>query len=135
MINQHAYLYVEDDPLSCEVMKMIMENAMGVDHLTIFEDSTDFVPRLTSLDQKPDVFLLDIHVKPHNGFEMLEVLRGHPDYQQCKIIALTASVMNEEVEKLRQCGFDGAIGKPLSMQTFPELMTRILNGEVVWHVA
>ncbi len=52
-----------------------------------------------------------------------------------QIIALTASVMNEEVAQLRQSGFNGAIAKPLSFSTFPALMERIANGETVWHIA
>jgi CheY-like chemotaxis protein len=135
MFNQYSYLYIEDDFLSREIMRVIMENAMGVERLTIFEDSTDFLERMRRLDQKPEVILLDIHMKPYNGFEMLRALRGDSMFAHAKIAALTASVMNEEIEELRQSGFDGAIGKPLSIKTFPELLTRIMDGEAVWHVA
>jgi CheY-like chemotaxis protein len=128
------FLYVEDDPLSRQVLRMIMGNGMGVTHLTVFEDSTDFMPRLRALADRPDVILLDVHVRPHNGFDMLHMLRSDPDYRDIKVVALTASVMNEEVEQLRACGFDGAIGKPLSVSTFPGLIERIVDGETVWHV-
>ena len=134
MFNQHGYLYVEDDSLSREIMTMLMENAMGVEHLTIFADSTDFLSRVQALDDTPDVVMLDIHVKPYDGFEMLTMLRQQPAYSSTKIIALTASVMNEEIERLRVSGFDGAIAKPLSIGTFPELMKRVLNGETIWHI-
>jgi CheY-like chemotaxis protein len=135
MFDNYAYLYVEDDPLSREVMQMLMENAMDVRRLTIFDDSVDFIGRMQSLPRIPDVILLDIHVKPYDGFEMLEQLQADPAYQNSKVIALTASVMNEEVEKLRTSGFDGAIAKPLSIQTFPDMIARVLAGEAVWHVA
>src|SRR5258708_5592819 len=135
MLNEYSYLYVEDDNLSREVMHMIMSNALGISNLTIFEDSTDFMARLKRLAKKPNVVLLDIHMKPLDGFQLIELLRADPDYQSTRIIALTASVMNEEVQKLRQSGFDGAIAKPLSIQTFPALMTRIIRGEAVWHIA
>jgi CheY-like chemotaxis protein len=135
VFDQYSYLYVEDDHLSREIMRMIMENGMGVRSLTIFEDSTDFLQRVQRLDKMPEVILLDIHVKPDTGFDMLRELRTLPAFKDCKIVALTASVMNEEVEQLRQSGFDGAIGKPLSVKTFPDLMARIIEGELVWHVA
>jgi two-component system nitrate/nitrite response regulator NarL len=135
MFNDFTYLYVEDDPLSREIMQMIMEHAMGVQRLTIFENSEDFMVRLQSLLYQPNLILLDIHMQPYNGFEMLEMLRSSRQYHDTRIIALTASVMNEEVEKLKHSGFDGAIGKPLSVQTFPALIERILRGERVWHVA
>jgi CheY-like chemotaxis protein len=132
---QYRFLYVEDDPLSCEIMTLLMEMGLGINTLTIFQDSEDFIERVKALPQRPDVFLIDIQVKPHNGFEMLRMLQADPDYRSVQVIALTASVMNEEVEKLRVSGFSGAIAKPLSIQTFPSLLKRILDGESIWHVA
>lgn len=135
MLNKSVFLYVEDDALSREIMQMILENVLGVKHLTIFADSADFAERVRKLSLKPDVILLDIHVKPHDGFQMLDMLRRDDHLRSAKIIALTASVMNEEVERLRTSGFDGAIAKPLSIQSFPGLMTRVINGETIWHIA
>jgi CheY-like chemotaxis protein len=66
---------------------------------------------------------------------MLAMLRADPQYRDAKVIALTASVMSEEVEQLRNSRFDGAIGKPLRASTFPDLLARILNGEAVWSVS
>ncbi len=135
MFQEHSYLYVEDDPFSCQVMQMIMENAMQVKHLHIFQDSSNFVERVKALEKQPDIILLDVHIKPLDGFEMLRLLRADPDLSQVRIIALTASVMSEEVDQLKQGGFDGAIAKPVSVTTFPGLMQRIIAGETVWHIA
>jgi two-component system, cell cycle response regulator DivK len=134
MFSNYRYLYVEDDSLSREIMTMIMENAMGIAALTIFSDSSDFMQRITALDSRPDVVMLDIQVTPHDGFEMLRMLRENPAYDDVRVVALTASVMNEEVTRLQDSGFDGAIAKPLSVQTFPQIMQRILEGETVWHI-
>ena len=77
---------------------------------------------------------LDIHMDPIDGFEMLRLIQQNPDYHSIPVVALTASVMNEEVRKLRECGFDGVIAKPLDYDTFPHALTRILNGEQVWKI-
>ncbi|MBN1428855.1 MAG: response regulator [Anaerolineae bacterium] len=135
MFADKHFLYVEDDPLSRQVMQMIMGNGMGVKRLSVFEDSTDFMSRIKTLEPHPEIILLDVHVRPYSGLEMLQMLRTDPDYSKVTIVALTASVMNEEVELLRTSGFDGAIGKPLSVSTFPELMQRIMAGESVWHIS
>jgi two-component system, OmpR family, alkaline phosphatase synthesis response regulator PhoP len=134
MFDNYAYLYVEDDPSSREIMQILMENAMDVHSLTIFDNSADFIEHLRLLPHVPDVILLDIHVAPHDGFKMLTLLRADSVYRDAKVIAVTASVMNEEVTKLRTSGFDGAIAKPLSVQTFPEMIRRVLAGEAVWHI-
>jgi CheY-like chemotaxis protein len=135
MFNEFSYLYIEDDESSRKVIHLIMQQVMGVERLTIFEDSHNFMERLAALPEPPDVILLDIHVRPLSGFEMLKLLRQSPEHCLKPIIALTASVMNEEIIQLRASGFDGAIAKPLRYQTFPDLLTKILRGEQVWHVA
>jgi two-component system cell cycle response regulator DivK len=135
LVKNACYLYVEDDPFSRKLMSLMAENVLGAKDLTIFENSQDFLPRLKALPRRPDLIMLDILMKPQNGFEILELLRNDPDYRQTKIIALTASVMTDEVERLKASGFDGAIGKPFEMASFAGLIERILNGEAVWHVS
>jgi len=134
MLNDKSFLYVEDDFPSREVVRRIM-HSMGVHRLTIFEDSTDFMTRYKALDNRPDVVMLDIHMKPHTGFEMLRMLRADPDSQSVIVVALTASVMSEEVELLKTSGFAGVIGKPIRMRAFPELLEDIVRGEAVWYIA
>lgn len=129
------YLYVEDDCLSREVMQMLLEDMIGVPSFTVFEDSADFITRLETLNPQPDIILMDIQMQPLNGFEMLSLLRSHPRYREQRVIALTASVMNEEVERLRQAGFDGCIGKPVDTDVFSDLVEQIEAGHSIWKVA
>ena len=124
-------LYVEDDPGSQEVVEMTAM-VMADWHLTIFDDSENFIERVAELRPRPNVFLLDIHVKPHTGLEMLRMLRADARFSDLPIIALTASVMNEEVAHLRSMGFDSVVAKPLDIDTFPEVVHRVLAGETVW---
>ena len=51
-----------------------------------------------------------------------------------QVVALTASVMSEEVARLKRRGFDGAIAKPLNVEAFPDLIARIMEGESVWYI-
>jgi len=132
VFNDHAYVYVEDEELSREVMEIVMTQAMDVEHLTIFHDSTDFLARVDALTPRPDVFLLDIRVGPVNGYEMLNLLRAHPEYRAARIVAVTASVMTEQIAHLRNAGFDAAIAKPVRVSSFPDVMACILQGEEVW---
>jgi two-component system cell cycle response regulator DivK len=133
-ISQLHFLYVEDDPLSVEVMVMILRHGVGTENISLSRDSVDFMNRVRSLPSKPDIILLDIHVQPVSGLEMLSMLKSDPNYSKIPVVALTASVMNEEVQRLRQAGFDSGISKPVSVRTFPALIQRIANGEKVWHI-
>lgn len=135
MMATRSFVYIEDDPRSRQVMELLMTRAMRVRSLTTFEDSDDIVARIKALPHLPDVILLDIQIGPFDGFEVLHMLREDAVLRETRVIALTASVMNEEVERLRAVGFDGAISKPLSVALFPSLMARVLDGETVWHIA
>jgi CheY-like chemotaxis protein len=125
---------VEDDASNRLVMKLLVEKTLNVRNYAIFEDSNDFLARIRNLPVQPDIILLDIHISPFNGFQMLQMIREDSVYCGTKVVALTASVMNEEVEQLRKSGFDGAIGKPIPLSTFPVIIERIMNGESVWQV-
>jgi CheY-like chemotaxis protein len=115
-------------------MKMCLEIRLGLTHVTLLEDSADFANQLARLDPHPDLIFLDIHVQPLDGFEMLRLIRQTPAFATVPVIALTASVMGEEVQRLREHGFTGCLAKPLDLDRFPNALQQILNGEPVWHI-
>jgi CheY-like chemotaxis protein len=127
-------VYVEDDENSILVMKMVVERVMGLPSLYVLQNRADFVQQVKGLGVVPDIFLLDIQMKPYDGVELLTMLREDPQFNKSKVIALTASVTNEEVSLLKSGGFDGAIAKPLNIDAFPDLIARVLNGESVWYI-
>ena len=134
MDKQPVVLYVEDDPQSRKLMQMLLSGRMKLPSVTILEDSQNFLESVTELPVKPDVIFLDIHMKPLSGFEMLGVLRQLDWAAEIPIIALTASVMNEEVQQLRTVGFNGCLAKPIDLATFPDTFQRILQGETIWRI-
>jgi CheY-like chemotaxis protein len=128
-------VYVEDDENSIFVMKMLVERVMKLPTLYVLQSGADFVQQVKGLGVVPDVFMLDIQMKPYDGVELLAMLRKDPQFKCSKVIALTASVTNEEVSLLKSGGFDGAIAKPLNIEVFPDLIARIINGEQVWYIS
>lgn len=131
---QPAVVYVEDDPNSRIIIGIALKRIMGLQDVWIFEDSANFMARIDALPKTPDLFLFDIHVAPLTGFEMLTEVRGNPKYAEAKVIALTASVMNEEVVLLQKSGFNGVIGKPVDPDKLPDLINRCLVGESIWTI-
>lgn len=127
-------LYVDDDANSRLVLKMALTNRLKLPGPVCLENSVDFEARVMALDPRPDVVFLDIHVKPLDGFQMLAALRGLERFQGVPVVALTASVMVEELQMLRTAGFDGCLAKPLDLDAFPDQLQRILRRETVWSV-
>jgi CheY-like chemotaxis protein len=134
MMSAISVLYVEDDPMSRRVMQLMFTMEMGLQHITIFENSSNFMERVESITPPPNIIFLDIHVLPHDGFAMLKMLRQSTCFQKTPIVALTASVMNEEINQLRVAGFDGCLAKPIDGETFADLFQDILNGREIWRI-
>jgi CheY-like chemotaxis protein len=134
MRQEPAVLYVEDDPSSRKVMELVLKCRMNLPHITLFEESSDFQKRVQALNPRPDVIFLDIHMKPISGFEMLGILRKLEQFENVPVVALTASVMNEEVAMMRTAGFDGCFAKPLNVDMFESSLANILSGKQVWEI-
>ena len=127
-------LYVEDDELSREVMYTLLTRGLGYTSVTVFQNSSEFELNLETLSTIPDVIFLDIQMEPIDGFTMLGLIRQKTKYDSTRVVALTASVMNEEVKKLKDAGFNGVIAKPLNYETFPNALRRILAKEDIWSI-
>lgn len=127
-------VYVEDDEASIIVMKAIVERVMKLQALHVLQNRADFVQQVKQLDVTPDIFLFDIQMNPYDGFDLLSMIRKDPEFDGSKVVALTASVMSEEVARLKRRGFDGAIAKPLDIDLFPHLIAKIIDGVNIWHI-
>jgi CheY-like chemotaxis protein len=129
-----SFLYVEDDAASRRIVSVLLSRVMGFERVTMFDNTANFLTNLRALTAVPNVIFLDIHTRPHDGFEVLRLLRGERAYQDAVVIAMTANVMSHDVELLKKAGFNGLIGKPLLKDTFPQLIEKILAGESIWYV-
>ncbi len=77
-----------------------------------------------------DLILLDIGLPYEDGYEVLVALRKDERFSNTRIVAVTGRV--DEMRKAKFAGFDGFLSKPLDIQRFPQQLSRILHGEVVW---
>jgi CheY-like chemotaxis protein len=129
-----AFLYIEDDLLSREIMQLLLVGILGFKQFIVFEDSTNIEEKLNQLPWIPDVIFVDIYMEPLSGFETLDIIRRRSEFALSRVIALTASVMNEEVQLLKKSGFNGAIAKPIDSDSFPDVLQRIMKGEEIWRI-
>jgi two-component system cell cycle response regulator DivK len=78
--------------------------------------------------QKPDLVLMDIQLPGMNGIEALGVLRADPATAAIPVIAVTASVMQQDRNLITQAGFDAYIGKPINLKEFLEAVRTMIEG-------
>jgi CheY-like chemotaxis protein len=107
------------------------EGSARYQNVKIFEDIKDFVDRPRNVSIRPMIILLDIHVKSYDGFEMLQIMHLDSTYGECRVVGLTASVMNEEVIRFHVARCDSTMRKPFDIVLFPNILRRIQNGETI----
>jgi two-component system cell cycle response regulator DivK len=78
--------------------------------------------------QTPDLVLMDIQLPGMNGIEALGVLRADPATAAIPVIAVTASVMQQDRNLITQAGFDAYIGKPINLKEFLEAVRTMIEG-------
>ena len=79
-----------------------------------------------------DLILMDIRLPYEDGYGALKKIRASNRLKSIPIIAVTAEASTDQMNKAKNSGFDGFLGKPLDPDKFPDQIRRILNGESVW---
>jgi two-component system cell cycle response regulator DivK len=75
----------------------------------------------------PDLVLMDIQLPGMNGIDALGVLRADPATADIPVIAVTASVMQQDRKQITEAGFDGYIGKPINLKEFLDTVRAMLE--------
>ncbi|MDT8408173.1 MAG: response regulator [Wenzhouxiangellaceae bacterium] len=76
-----------------------------------------------------DLVLMDLHMPDMDGISTWKALRESPvGGSAARVIALTADSRIEERERLRDAGFHGFLGKPVSVDLLLSTMSRVANG-------
>ncbi|HEX8156818.1 MAG TPA: response regulator [Solirubrobacteraceae bacterium] len=79
-----------------------------------------------ALRELPDVILLDIRMPEMDGYEVAAALRKERELEGTRIVAVTASAMVGDRERIAGSGFDGYIQKPIEPETFMLQLERFL---------
>lgn len=115
---------IDDDPLSCEYIKAVL-NALRVE-LHIFNDSQS---AFMELDTKltPALFLLDQILIDELGTEILAKLRNDPRFDEFPIFLLTADAEKNTITEAMKNKVTGYILKPADQKTVLRLKKALMD--------
>jgi two-component system, cell cycle response regulator len=68
-------------------------------------------------ETRPDLILLDIRMPGMDGYQVAAAIRSTPGLERTRIVAVTASAMIGDRERITAAGFDGYIQKPIDPET------------------
>ncbi|MFM9972433.1 MAG: response regulator [Burkholderiales bacterium] len=75
-------------------------------------------------DKKPDLILMDIQLPDINGIDALQIIRADATLSKTPVVAVSASVMPDEQQKIVASGFDAYITKPIDLKSFVATVER-----------
>ena len=116
-------LIVEDNDKNLKLVRDVLQ-VKGYD--TIEAGTAEDGIRLAG-ERHPDLILMDIQLPGMSGIDALRVLRANPATAAIPVIAVTASVMQQDRSQITEAGFDGYIAKPLDLKPFLESVRAMLE--------
>ncbi len=81
-----------------------------------------------ALERKPNLILMDIQLPGMSGVDALKALRAEPETAGMPVIAVTASVMQQDRQQIMRAGFDGFIEKPINLRKLLDTVQQALAG-------
>ena len=116
-------LVVEDN----EKNRRLLRDVLTFKGYRILESETAEEGIRIAHESKPALILMDFHLPGMNGIQALEVLRGDAATRAIPVIAVTASAMTEDRQKIMAAGFDGLQTKPINVKVFLDAVAQALQ--------
>lgn len=115
-------LYIEDDPANMRLVESIIKKYTTYSFLSAVNgnDGID-----VAVKQQPDLILLDINLPDLNGFEVLQKLRSHRELINTPVVAVSANVMQHDVDKSLASDFFDYVTKPIDVSLLLNIINKI----------
>jgi len=107
-------LIIEDNPTNLELMSYLLK-AFGHALLTADDGEQGLA---TARREKPDLIVCDIQLPGMDGHAIARQIRTDAVLRAIPVVAVTASAMVGDRDKVLASGFNGYISKPIDPETF-----------------
>lgn len=133
MLQEATILLVEDDENDVFLMRRAFDKARLANPLRVVRDGEEAIEYLSGagaygnrgIFPVPLLVLLDLKMPRKSGFEVLEWVRGQPEFRELPIVVLTASVELPDVRKAYELGANSYLIKPAQLDDLVQMMLRL----------
>ncbi|MGZ5032893.1 MAG: response regulator [Usitatibacter sp.] len=115
-------LVVEDD----EKSRRLLCDVLGYHGFEVVAACSGEEGLLEARAHSPDAALLDIQLPGISGFDVLAELRSKAASALMPILAVTASVMDQDRRKILAAGFDAYVPKPVNIRELLDTLNALL---------
>ncbi|HTV83485.1 MAG TPA: response regulator [Acidobacteriaceae bacterium] len=123
LARKRRILIADDRASSRELLRLVMGRA-GYEVIEA-EDGLEALERARA--DTPDLILLDLQMPRLDGYGVLAELRREERFRTLPILALTASAMRGDREKILAAGFTDYLSKPAGPDLLRETVARLLG--------
>jgi two-component system cell cycle response regulator DivK len=116
-------LIIEDNDLNMKLARTILGSA---GYRLLEATNAEHGLTLARMHQ-PAVVLMDIHLPGMDGIAAFEQLRADPATRAAPVLAITASAMRGDRERILAAGFDGYVSKPFRVQELLDAVRAMLG--------
>lgn len=116
-------LIVEDNDKNMKLFRDVLQYA---GYRTI-EAMTGAEGLAAAKEHRPDLILMDIQLPDTDGVAVLQAVRAEPGLTM-PVLAVSASVMPDDQQRIVSSGFDGFIIKPINVKNFLAAVKQTLEG-------
>jgi CheY-like chemotaxis protein len=116
-------LVADDRASSRELLRIVLERA----GYAVIEAEDGEAALQQAHTGNPDLILLDLQMPRLDGYGVLAQLRSDPRFSKIPMLALTASAMSGDREKILAAGFTDYLSKPAGPELLREAVARLLG--------
>ncbi len=121
-INPHVKILIaEDNKLNALVAAKLL-NKIGIENIDFATNGREVIQKIHDVDY--DLILMDCQMPIYDGYEATKELRSLGI--RTPIIALTASVSDEDVEECFNAGMNNHLSKPIQINQLQEVVNKYL---------
>ncbi|MDR3295171.1 MAG: response regulator [Clostridiales Family XIII bacterium] len=123
----HCILLAEDIEINAEIVKTILApTGIAIDCAA---NGLEAVRMFSGMPGRYEMIFMDIQMPEMDGYEATRRIRALDDpwAKKVPIIAMTANVFQEDVEKTRVAGMDAHVGKPLDLDEVLGILTEYIK--------
>ncbi|WP_312314721.1 response regulator transcription factor [Empedobacter brevis] len=116
---------IDDEQLIVEGIELLLANEEDFHVCLVSNNGNDFMENLGKLsaDEFPDLALIDIQMKPMNGFELVEILKIK--YPELKIIILSSYYKSSVLGYMVKLGISAFLSKGSDRKKFIEVINAV----------
>ena len=124
-----SILIAEDVEINREIVLAVLEPTLL--DIDFAENGAAAVKMFEAAQSKYDMIFMDIQMPEMDGYEATRRIRalGTPEASSVPIVAMTANVFREDVQKCLDAGMNGHIGKPLDFNEVTVALRRHMKKE------